>query len=809
LILCSLRTKSTQGCLSKMLFFLRTFIISILCGFSILSVSAQQRHTLTGKIVELVSEEPLPYVTIALFDAQNGNVLQAGTSNEQGKFELQTSSDNFYIEITFIGFESQQIKNFNLQQSTIDLGIIKLMANKVALKEVNINGEKSTVEFKLDKRVFNVGKDISSTGMSAMEVLNRVPSVTVDIEGQIKLRGNAGVQILINGKPSVLSDEGSKALGTITAEMIESVEVITNPSAKYEAGGTSGILNIVLKKEERKGFNGSVSLNTGIPANHSAGISLNRRTEKLNFFTQFGGGYRSLPNYNKSVNYNVLDGITMQSKGTEYRNEYFGNMLLGSDYFINPLNTFTLSGSVAYEAEQQPSQTNFDILNNNNVLESSYTRTENTTAGNPKYQYDAQYKKQFKNNEDHVLLLSSQGSLFAKDQESDFVNESSNFNNIAPNQQTKTNFYQQDFSYKADYTNPFSEAHTLELGGLYDMNNVGNDFEVYNQDSTQTWILDSNLTNDFQFVQNVLGIYATGAYEKNRWGIKLGLRMENTVMSTLLKTTDEENNRRYTNWFPTLHASFTISEHTSMQLGYSRRIFRPRLWDLNPFFNIRNNFNIRRGNPNLQPEFADSYELTAIFVHDKLSLNASLYHLYTQDVIERVSYFENNVNIVSPINIGTRNQTGLELNAKLSVHPKITLNGDFNYGYFTRKGSFEQQNFDFSNDQWTSRVGSNIKLPAQFELELNGDYQSSLQTVQGTISGFAFANVGLRKKFWKGKVVGSMGINDIFASRIRESRVMQTRFEMYDFSKRGRFLTLNLSYSIGKGEAMSYNGRFR
>jgi len=214
---------------------------------------------------------------------------------------------------------------------------------------VLISAEKSTTEFKLDKRVFNVGKDLSSTGASALEVLNNVPSVDVNIEGEVSLRGSTGVQILINGKPSILSDDASNALGTITADMIEKVEVITNPSAKYEAEGTAGIINIILKKNEKKGLNGSLSLNTGTPDNHSIGISLNQRTEKFNLFTQLGTGYRELPRYNKNTNIDKINNTELNSEGTEFRNEHFYNFVLGSDYYINPLNTITLSGSFAYE----------------------------------------------------------------------------------------------------------------------------------------------------------------------------------------------------------------------------------------------------------------------------------------------------------------------------------------------------------------------------------------------------------------------------------------------------------------------------
>ena len=246
-----------------------------------------------------------------------------------------------------------------------------------------------------------------------------------------------------------------------------------------------------------------------------------------------------------------------------------------------------------------------------------------------------------------------------------------------------------------------------------------------------------------------------------------------------------------------------------MQAGYSRRIFRPRLWDLNPFFNIRNNFNIRTGNPNLLPEFTDSYEITTIYEIGEATMSSSVYHRYTTDVVERVSTFEDNVTFTTPQNIGTNSLFGFETNGKYRPVKWLTFNGNFNYTYFERRGIFENQNFDFDGSQWSLRLDSKIKLPADFDLELTGDYRSGFETVQGEQSGFAFMDIGLRKKFGKGKVVSSIGVRDVFASRIRERFINQPSFELYDFAQRGRFITFGISYAFGKGEAMTYSGRRR
>ncbi|MEL6594240.1 MAG: carboxypeptidase-like regulatory domain-containing protein, partial [Bacteroidota bacterium] len=331
--------------------------------FSPFLLSAQTANrSISGQVLEADQSTPIPFANVILFDVSTQSKATGTTTDGQGRFRVETTLDSFYLEISFIGFESLVVREFPASQN-VQLGQLSLSEKAVSLEEVVIEGEVSQTEFKLDKRVFHVGKDLSSTGASALDVLNNVPSVNVNIEGAISLRGSSGVQILINGKPSVIASEEGNSLGTITADMIERVEVITNPSAKYEAEGTSGIINIVLKKEERKGLNGAVSLNTGWPHNHSFGLSLNRRTEKFNLFSQLGVGYRELPTQTNNINTNLQTGTEIISTGEQFRNENFYNFVLGADYHINKYNILTISGNFAYEIEQQPSATEFTQKN--------------------------------------------------------------------------------------------------------------------------------------------------------------------------------------------------------------------------------------------------------------------------------------------------------------------------------------------------------------------------------------------------------------------------------------------------------------
>jgi outer membrane receptor protein involved in Fe transport len=781
-------------------------LVGFIMAASLLNAQSDN-YKVFGEVIEAASSKTIDYATVVINEKPSGKMLAGTTTEGGGRFELTTQTPNVSVEISFIGYTTVVLDNIQFDGNMANLGVIKLGEDALTLDEVVVVGAKSTTEFKLDKRVFNVGTDLSTTGASALEVLNNVPSVNVNIEGQVSLRGSSGVQILINGKPSILADEASNALGTITADMIDRVEVITNPSAKYEAEGTAGIINIVLKKNEKTGLNGSISLNGGIPDNHSVGLSLNRRTEKFNLFTQLGVGYREMPRDNENVNIDKTTGAELRSEGEEFRNETFYNFILGSDYYINAQNVITLSGSFAYEVEDQPSETEFTSLRDGNI-ERVWTRTEVTEANNPKYQYELQYKRDFPDNEDHHLLFSAVGRFFGKDQSSEFDNQFTQGEENLNDQLTETEFKEGNYTFNLDYTKPFSGGWTLETGAQYLTNHVSNDFSVSNL-IDGVFKVDPNLTNIFEYDQKVLGVYGTGAFEGEIWGIKLGLRAENTNLSTLLVNTNQNNNLKFTNLFPSAATSYKISDAISFQAGYSRRIYRPRLWDLNPFFNIRNNFSIRVGNPNLFPEFTDSYEVGSIFIFEDVTLNVNVYHRYTTDKIERVSTFENNVNIFRPENVGTNKATGLEANFKFSPSRNITVNGDANYNIFKREGQFNDQIFDFSADQWSGKLTTKYKVSKSLDLEITGRHESREQTIQGIIAANTFADLGFRYKILKGKGVLNVSVRDVFASRVRQNTVDQNDFYLFSRSQQGRFITFGFSYGFGKGEAMEFSGARR
>ncbi len=453
-------------------------LIFILISFCSTSIYAQDTVTLVGKVLEGKTNEPVAFANVTLVDKDSKKPITGTISAENGTFSLNTEASNFSIEISFIGYATKTISTYKIVNSKIDLKTIILDQVLEGLDEVVVRAETSQTEFKLDKRIFNVGKDLSSTGASALEVLNNVPSVNVNIEGEISLRGSQGVQILINGKPSVLAADDGNALGTITADMIEQIEVITNPSAKYDAQGTAGIINIIIKKSEKRGLNGSASLNVGVPNSNSFGLSVNKRTEKFNLFSQLGFGLRTYPEERESVNRDLINGTTINSIGESEFDEKFGNILIGTDYHLNDRNVFTLSGSYAYEVEDQWAKTNFDALDASNSITDQWIRNEKTEATNPKISYELVYKTDFKRHKDQALLFSALGRYFRKDQSSEFDNNTIVGDLQDFQQESRTDYKLEEYTFKLDYTHPFLETYTLETGAQYEINNVSNDFAV-------------------------------------------------------------------------------------------------------------------------------------------------------------------------------------------------------------------------------------------------------------------------------------------------------------------------------------------
>ncbi len=783
-----------------------TFITITLIFISITSYSQNQDIIhITGRIIDDINRQPVEYATIRLYN-NNDSLISGTISDGSGKFNLESRIRNFILKIDFLGYSQITLTDYVIVGNRVDLKTIELRSTEMNLKDVVIRAEKSQTIFKMDKRIFNVGQDLISAGGSALDVLNNVPSVNVNIEGTISLRGNSNVLILINDKPSVLTDGNS--LGTITAEMIEQVEVITNPSAKYDAEGTSGIINIILKKEDKRGTNGAVTVNTGIPHNHSIGVSLNHRTEKFNLFSQIGAGYRRFLSRGNSVTIdnNTEFSTSLYTDETGEKNEQFYNIILGTDYHINNLNMITLSGHLGYEVEDENADINYNNYEND-IFINKTNRNELTEAVNPKMEYRLNYERSFERDDKQRLTAGATGSYFGKDKSSDYQNTDISGDDEVSKQRSSTNFYDVQYNFTTDYIHPFTKKTILETGAKYEISKLINDYTLSDLNDS-TWINNPNFTNEFEYKRNIAAWYATFAHEINNVGFKAGLRIENTNINTLLHNTDEENNQNYTDAFPSFHTTYKIEKGFSLQAGYSRRISRPGMWEINPFFSLRDEYNIQTGNPNLQPEYTNSFELTTIRIWKSAAINGSLYHNRTQDVISEIIKVSDNITYTTFENVGRSYNTGIELNAKTEPYEWISIMVDGNMNWYNRNGNYEDMDFDFNSHNWSGRLTMKLKMPLDTDIEFRGRHHSDYKDFQSIHKAQSMLDIGLRKKFMKGRAVINLSINDVFNSRKRTTITETNEFYRFDESQRsGRRIILGLSFGFGKGEAMEFSGQ--
>lgn len=766
---------------------------------------SQSEALLKGNLLNETDDTNIAFATIMAYN-ENDSLVNGVISDEFGHFEIELVNSPNYLKIECLAYQTKLVQIDDLEFGNQKMPIIYLKENSLLLDELEVRAEKSANVFKLDKRVFNVGKDLISQGGSALDVLNNVPSVDVNIEGNVSLRGNSNVLILINGKASVLTD--GNALGTLTSDMIEQVEVITNPSAKYDAEGTTGIINLIIKKENKEGWNGAVSLNTGLPNNHSLGFSINRRTEKLNVFSQLGLGYRTFPSSSNSKTIDKLnDPITsFYSTGEADKNEQFYNFILGADYHISKLQMLTLTGHYGYEIEDENSSITYELKDAQETTIQSSIRDELTESVNPKWEYSLAYDKKFKNDEKRSLTASAKGSFFGKEKESDFQNQSLIGSAEEMNQKINNNFSEAIFSFQSDYIHPILSSSTLEAGLKYEISSLNSDFQFKDLIETE-WTINENYSNIFEYKNNIAAAYATYAYEREKWGIKGGLRLENTDLNSILKNNNETNKQNYTHLFPSFHSSYKIMEEFSMQLGYSKRIHRPHMWDLNPFASIRDIYNIELGNPNLQPELTDSYELTGILSLNKLSMSSAFFYRNTIDVISNVLQVSGEQSITTMDNIGKSNDAGIELNAKWEAMKQIVFLLDGQMSFYNRYGELKDSAFNFNSSYWSTRLTTKIKLPADFDVELRGRYRSDYQDVQSNMKAEYYLDLGIKKKILKGRGVINLSISDLFDTRGHSSETDAIGFYRFEESRRGRRIIIGFSFGFGKGEAMEYSGQ--
>jgi len=778
--------------------------------------------TITGTVIDQETGQPLEYATLVLQSVEDSANINGGITDMDGKFEVKTAPGNYNASIEYIGYKTYRVPQQNFDEAT-DLGTIPLHISAAELEGVEVVGEKTTVEVRLDKKIYNIGKDLTTSGATISDALNNVPSVNVDVEGAISLRGNENVRILINGKPSAMAGFGSTdALKQLPADAIEKVEVITSPSARYDAEGTAGILNIILKKEKTLGFNGSVTANIGYPTTSGITANTNLRTDKFNIFNTTGYSYRDAPGnafFDNTYTSGQFDRV-IEDRIYNRRDKSF-NTNLGAEYFITENSSVT--GSIFYRTSKDDDLTEntsrrFDI----DQVNSSTFRTELEDEDDDSYQISLNYVNNF-NDDGHKLTADFQ---YSNDDEvkNSIIEERITLpqDNLIVLENVFENERENEYLIQADYVLPMEEAQ-FEAGYRGTFEEEVTDYRLESLDlDTGQFALDENLTNKFTYNENVNAVYSQYGNKFGQFSFLFGLRLEHTQMKGQLNSEFDNNafeeelgvdvqanfDKDYLGLFPTLNLIYELDEEgrENISLGYNRRINRPRGWYINPFPSRSSRTNIFQGNPDLNPAFSNTFDLGYLKRWEKLTLTSSIYYQRETDAFSRVQeptgqITSDSIQIIRslPINLATENRYGAEAGLMYNPTKWLRLNSSFNIYKFSSEGVFNGVDYGTDNSSWFARFSSKVSLPAKVEWQTNAFYRGPRNTAQTETKGLFGINLAFSKDILNDNGTLSMNVNDLLNSFKRQSFTETDFFtSRSEFQWRQRSFVFSFTYRFNQ-----------
>ena len=764
---------------------------------------------LTGILVTSGTDEPMPFATISIY-TQKDSLVEGSLSDENGKFNIPLSFGSYYALVEFMGYGNYKSDLFVISKDNLtkDLGKISMSIQANTLDEIVVQGEKTVMQLSLDKRIFNVGKDLANAGGSASDILLNLPSIAVDPEGNVRLRGSANVRILIDGKPSgLVSFKGSSGLRQLPANMVERVEVITNPSARYEAEGMAGVINIILKKDNNQGFNGSFELIGGTPTNLGFTTNLNYRKKNINWFVNYGLSRRINPSEGtlyQEVYSDTLTSILSQSNtGTVYGLN--NNIRAGLDYFFNEKSFLTLSYIWRRSDAHRITDIRYEDYKNslNNYLGYSLRRQDETEQ-EPNSEVILSYKKSFPQ-KGHELNTSftyldyweNSDQLFTQ---SSYLPTGSAIKSKDLVQTSLNDEFEKQYLVQLDYTKPFSKEGKIEAGFRTSFRNMENDYIVKEKNADGQFFPLPGLDNIFIYNENILAAYSILGNKSKKWSYQAGLRAEYTDVKTTLIETKEVNPRNYANLFPSAHLTYNISLENAFQLSYSRRVRRPVYNDLSPYVTFSDQRNFFSGNPDLDPEFTDAFELGHIKYYDKGTFFSTFYFRKTVDKIDRLrSVNEDGFSVTRPFNLLGEQSFGLEFTADYRFKPWWKMDFNLNFFHADIDGSNIQADYTAQTSSFLARHTSRFSPKGGLDIQLRGNYEGKQRTAQGIRKSIYFIDFSVSKRLFKDR--GTLIFNVLDILNARRNRYITEGFNFYtvgNFQQVRRQINLTLSYRLKK-----------
>tara|TARA_R110002051_G_scaffold122437_1_gene195528 strand:+ start:13757 stop:16165 length:2409 start_codon:yes stop_codon:yes gene_type:complete len=763
---------------------------------------------LSGKVLDNDDSFPLEYATVTLVNTNDPKAITGGITDQNGEFNITAPAGTYDIKVEFISFVPNIKKAQKLTENT-SLGTIRLAMDAATLENVMVIAEKTTVEFKLDKQVYNVGKDLTVRGGTVSDVLDNVPSVSVDVEGNVALRGNDDIRILINGKPSGLVGlNSSDALRQLPAESIERVEVITSPSARYDAEGSAGIINIILRRSKLQGLNGALTANGGYPETYGLSGNINYRTGDFNFFTTAGYNNRgSLGNsFTKSL---FPNGNTVTETRTfdRQRKGLSGNF--GLEYYIND-NT-SITGSIVIRDS-----------NNENLSENTIVQTGEVNTTSKRFspeeeddftlQYSLNFDKNWENDGNLTIELQLEDS--EEDEFTDILN-------VGIDTQRETNQTlenQERFLAQVDFVQPIGEQHRFEAGYRGNFNELNTDYIVTQDDDNDgVFTLNTDLTNNLIYKEQINAFYTQWGSKIDKFNYLLGLRLEHTDIEVDQRTNNSFTNRDFTNLFPTVNLNYELTEKQTVSLGYNRRIRRARNRFINPFPSRTSQTVLFQGNPDINPSISNGLDLGYLNRMGKVTLSGSVYFRRSEDIFQFITKFTGEqveVNGVlvdeqvrTPINLSRNDRFGGEVTMTYSPSRKWRLNLNANLFRSETSGFFEETDFGNENTSWTVRLNNKYTLPGKIDWQTRMDYRGPSATAQGESDGIFTTSLAFSKDLFKEQASIALNVNDLFNSRKRRSETFSPVIGESEFQWRERSINLSFTYRFNQKKKQQREGR--
>lgn len=692
--------------------------------------------TVRGTVTDSRLGVPLEYASVVIHRLSDSSLVTGSITNASGGFEIQNVPyGKYYAQAQFIGYNTITTESFsvNPREQEVNLPPILLKSSTEDLEAVVVTGQRQMISHNLDKRVFNVGQDITTEGGTALDVMRNIPAVEVDIDGNVKLRGNTNVTILVDGRPSNLT-----SLDEMPASMIESVEVITNPSARYDPDGLSGIINIVLKRQRNAGYHGMLMLNAGTGHKYSGSVNFNYRQDKVNLFTninlrQFRTTGSSLSDRTSTLPEN--SSLLIQDQNFR-RGGQFSNLRAGADYFINQHNTLSLSGSLnmrGFNSWEQTQNSNFVPIE---TLSDSYVR-ENTGDNDFQiYEVALNYRNNGNGNGRELLA-----DVFYSQFNGDFNSQLNQEWDVLPNQPllpplretSGTHSNSHNLTLQTDLVQPVGNGGRLETGlkGIVNTTDNNYNFSVFDSQAS-FWNTDNLRSNNFIYNEQIYSAYAIYSIALAPISYQAGLRAEQAFTKGQQLANDELIDRNFLNFYPSAHIKWDINEQNSLQLAYSRRVSRPHIRLLNPFTDYSDPLNISTGNPWLEPEFTGSYELGYMLNQQNTRLTATAFHRNTKNVISRyVTLLPNGVTQSSFRNLNSSLSYGVEgiITQTLTRWWRANINASYFWTQIDGESIPPQAREGYS---WTARGTSTWNIGRNLEVQINGNYHSPAVTAGGT-----------------------------------------------------------------------------